>query len=68
MAGSFPDVSRLDAAEVKRRVDAGGAIIVDVRSPEAFAKRHIDSARSIPGPAVLDRASELPRETDIVFY
>jgi rhodanese-related sulfurtransferase len=62
MAGSSPEVPRLEAAEVKRRVDAGGAIIVDVRSPEAFAKRHIDGAR------LLDRASELPRDTDIVFY
>jgi len=68
MAGSFPDVPRLQAAEVKRRLDAGGVLIVDVRSPEAFAKRHIDGARSIPAPAVLDRASELPRDTDIVFY
>ncbi len=68
MAGSFPEVPRLEAAEVKRRLDAGSVLIVDVRSPEAFAQRHIDGARSIPAPAVLDRASELPRGTDIVFY
>ena len=68
MAGSFPEVSRLEAAEVKRRLDGGHVIIVDVRSPEAFATRHIDGARSIPAPAVLDRASELPRDADIVFY
>ena len=69
MAGSVPDVPRLDAAEVKRRLDAGSrVIVVDVRSPEAFAKQHIEGARSIPTAAVLDRASELPRDADLVFY
>lgn len=68
MAESGPNVPRLDAAEVKRRLDAGRALVVDVRSPEAFTTRHIEGARSIPAAAVLDRASELPRDADIVFY
>lgn len=69
MAGLFPEVQRLDPAEAKRRLDADGQIlIVDVRSPEAFAKLHIRGARSIPGAAVPDRESELPRDRDIVFY
>ncbi len=69
MAGSSPEVPRLDAVEVKRRLDAGDQIlIVDVRSPEAFAKSHIAGARSIPVAAVADRAPDLPRDRDIVFY
>jgi rhodanese-related sulfurtransferase len=68
MAGLLPEVSRLEAGEVKRRLDGGHVVIVDVRSPGAFAMRHIDGARSIPAAAVLDRASELPRDADIVFY
>lgn len=69
MAGSVPNVPRLDAAEVKRRLDAGDRVlVVDVRSPEAFTQRHIEGARSIPAAVVLDRASDLPRDIDIVFY
>jgi hypothetical protein len=59
---SFPlpqteaDAPRVTAAEAKAAVDAGLAIIVDVRSVSDYARKHIAGARSIP----LDRIEADP--------
>ena len=59
---SFPlpqteaDAPRVTAQEAKAAVDAGYAIIVDVRSVESYAKSHIADALSIP----LDRIEADP--------
>ncbi|MFT3890334.1 MAG: rhodanese-like domain-containing protein [Anaerolineales bacterium] len=50
--GSIPlteaDVPRVKAEEAKLAMDGGGAIIVDVRSKEAFAASHIAGSINIP--------------------
>lgn len=63
-----PEIRRVEVDEARRRLDAGEAIIVDVRSTEAYATRHISGARSIPGRGILDAASTLPRDKEIVLY
>lgn len=69
MVVPFPEVRRVSVDEVKRCADAGDAIvIVDVRSPEAFAARHIPGALSVPLRAILDRAHGLPRDHEIFLY
>jgi rhodanese-related sulfurtransferase len=69
MAELVSEIQRLDPGEVKRRVDAGQQVIlVDVRSPEAFAARHIQGARSIPANTIVERTPELPIDRDIVLY
>lgn len=50
------DAPRVTAAEAKAAVDAGLAIIVDVRSVESYANGHIAGALSIP----LDRIEADP--------
>jgi rhodanese-related sulfurtransferase len=44
--------------------DGGGPIIVDVRSPEAYAKQHISGAVNIPVAELADRQAELPDNRD----
>ena len=69
MAVPFPEIGRVSVDEVKRRLDAGDpVVIVDVRSPEAFAAGHIAGALSIPLRAILDRTHELPRDREIFLY
>ncbi len=45
---------------------AGRLVVVDVRSPEEFASGHVDGAVNIPVDALAARASELPRDAQIV--
>jgi rhodanese-like protein len=51
-AGNIPlteaDVPRISPEQAKAAVDSGAAIIIDVRSKEAFAGSHIASAVNIP--------------------
>ncbi len=64
----LPEESRIDVHEVKRELEAGDTIVVDVRRPEAYAARHILGARSIGLKALLDGAHGLPRDQKIVLY
>jgi rhodanese-related sulfurtransferase len=38
----------VSAAETKRRIDEGSAILVDIRDPHEHAKQHIAGARLVP--------------------
>ncbi len=68
MLEPLPEESRIDVDEVKRELEAGDAIVVDVRRPEAYAARHIPGARSIGLKALLDGAHGLSRDQKIVLY
>lgn len=45
---SEDDVPRITTREAKAALDAGAAILVDVRSAESYANRHAAGAVSIP--------------------
>lgn len=45
---SEADVPRISVSDAKAALDSGTAVIVDVRSAEAFAASHIAGATSIP--------------------
>ena len=51
------DVPRVTVEEAKSAFDSGAAVIVDVRTAESFANRHIAGAISIP----LTRIEENPK-------
>lgn len=59
-----PLIHTADAQKDHRR----GAVFVDVRSSDDFAKGHIQSARNIPLLEVETRAGELPKDTTLVVY
>lgn len=52
-----------------RRLVAGGALLVDVRTPEEFSARHIEGAVNIPLADLDRRMAELgPRDRAVVLY
>lgn len=59
----YPNTAALQAG-----VQAGKVIVVDVRTPGEWKRGHIPGARHIPLSEVPKRASELPKDKDIVTY
>lgn len=60
IAAAFFYLKRSDLGSAKaRELVAGGAALVDVRSPAEFATGHIDGARNIPLGELARRAGEL---------
>jgi rhodanese-related sulfurtransferase len=69
MVVPFPEIRRVSVDEVRRRLDADDpVIIVDVRSPEAFAAGHIAGALSIPLRTILAGTHRFPRDREIFLY
>jgi rhodanese-related sulfurtransferase len=54
--------------ELLRRVQSGGAVILDVRPAEEHAAGHIPGAISVPLPELENRLAELPDGAEIVAY
>jgi molybdopterin/thiamine biosynthesis adenylyltransferase/rhodanese-related sulfurtransferase/molybdopterin converting factor small subunit len=59
--------TELAPREVARLVEAGQAILVDVRPPEEFARGRIPGARPIPLEALGQHLAELPTDATVVF-
>ncbi|MDX1687199.1 MAG: metalloregulator ArsR/SmtB family transcription factor [Candidatus Promineifilaceae bacterium] len=59
---------QITADELRRRLDAGEAILVDVRPAEEYAAGHLPGARSIPWDEIEARLAELPGDTLVVAY
>ena len=64
------DGLRISAAEAKRQVDAGEAIMLDVVAPGVWEQLDVavPGAVRIPPDQVADRVGELPRERTIIAY
>ena len=62
------DVPRVTPQELKAKLDAGQAVVFDVRRPESYAQRHIAGAISLPEDEVATRLAELPTDEMAVFY
>ena len=60
--------ARISPQELKAQLDAGNAVLIDVRSPQAFMTRHAAGAISVPLDTVASRAGDLPREKWVVAY
>lgn len=64
-----PDgVGRVNIAEAKARVDRGEAIIIDVRSADAYRESHIAGAKNIPLEELKLRDAEIPRDKFVITY
>jgi predicted sulfurtransferase len=63
-----PQAPRIEGAEVKRLVDKGEAVVVDVRSKEAWDLGHVQGALHIPLNDLPHRLKELPKEKLIAAY
>ncbi len=45
-----------------------GAVIIDVREPESYAKGHIKGAINVPASEIEKRLSELPADKPVIVY
>lgn len=64
----YPDVARISVKDAKNQFDKGKAILVDVRTKEAYDQAHADGAISIPEAEVNSRLNELPNNKLIILY
>jgi len=62
------DLEPVDREELRRRVEEGTVVILDVRPAEEYEAGHIPGAISVPLEELPERLSHLPREVDIVAY
>jgi ArsR family transcriptional regulator len=61
-------VRRITTAELRDALERGTAVVVDVRTVEAYKVGHIKGALNIPETEIVKRKDELPRDKTIVFY
>jgi rhodanese-related sulfurtransferase len=65
---AFLGCSTVTGAEAKALVQ-GGALLLDVRSPEEFAAGHLEGALNIPVDALASRLAEVgPKDRPVVVY
>ncbi len=64
-------ISRIEAAEVKRRMDHGDALVfVDARNPDAWSKATTEMPHAIRVPVdeVEEHVDEIPRDSAVITY
>lgn len=59
---------RITAADARQALAKGEAVLVDVRSKEAYTAEHAQGAITIPLGEVTTRAGELPKDKLIITY
>jgi 3-mercaptopyruvate sulfurtransferase SseA len=59
---------RITPVELRQLVKKDEALLVDVRSPEAYKAGHVKGARNIPAAEIGNRAGELPANKLIATY
>jgi len=64
----FPDVPRISISDTKARFDDNSAVIIDVRSADAYLESHIPNALSLPEEDIEGRANELSMDAEILLY
>ena len=64
----YPEISRVSLTDAKAALDNGTAILLDVRSAEAFAGQHIAGAINIPTAEIEARLGELDPNAWIIPY
>ena len=65
---SADEAPRIRPAEVRELLKKNKAVLIDVRSHEAYKASHIKGALNIPYGEIVDRAGELPRDKMIITY
>jgi hypothetical protein len=68
-AGSTQETARrISAAEARQALATGKAVLVDVRSKEAYDASHAQGALSVPLSDLESRAGELPKNKLVITY
>lgn len=66
--GPGPASLSQDALLARRQADDAQLLVVDVRTPEEFARGHLPGAINIPHDQIGSRLAELPKDKDLVLY
>jgi rhodanese-related sulfurtransferase len=64
----IPPAVIVPVSDLYRALLDKSAVVVDVRTPEEFAKAHFDGAVSIPLPELAARSVELPKDKPVILY
>lgn len=64
----YPEIARVSIQDARAALESGEAILLDVRSADAFAGRHITGAVNIPLTQLEARISELDPQKWIIPY
>lgn len=64
----YPEVVRADVAEVQADLEAGTAVVVDVRGFEYYQEAHIPGAVSIPAEDLEAEYQSLPQDQMVYLY
>ena len=64
----YPEIPRASIDETKAALDSGSALVVDVRSAEAYQGSHISGAINIPLEELEARLGELNKAEWIITY
>jgi rhodanese-related sulfurtransferase len=67
-ADDIASVKKVTVDEVRAALEKGEAVVVDVRSPQAYELEHIPGSKLMPFAQVSMRAGELPQNRLIVLY
>ncbi len=67
-AGSAASVTRISVQAARASLDAGTAVLVDVRTAAAYQQNHAVGAISIPSSEIAGRYKELPADKQIILY
>jgi rhodanese-related sulfurtransferase len=62
------DAPRITLADAKKEFDAGTAIFVDSRDPNAYKMEHITGAINITSAMLDDKYKDLPKDKKIIVY
>jgi 3-mercaptopyruvate sulfurtransferase SseA len=65
---TYSEISRVSPDDAKSALDGGTAVIVDVRSAEAYEASHISGAINIPSAELETRFGELDKKQWIITY
>ena len=61
-------VRRVTVEETKRLIDAGEAVVVDVRAKAQYDQSHIKGSISVPRTEIDQRLADLPKDKLLIFY
>ena len=65
----YPDgARRVTIEEMETMVKDGQAVVIDVRSQDAYDAAHIPGAKLIPSVDILNHINELPKDKLIITY
>jgi len=64
----IPPTVIVPASDLYRALQYRSAMVVDVRTPEEFARAHLDSAVNIPLTELAARVTELPKDKPVILY